>query len=329
MALSLVRNAAILRVGASSLGVENMGRKLGLFGPGSEPPEQRGMFVTENVPRRTVLGFLPEEDLFSARNVRLRSESHLIDFAKDAMLGYEELRDVDRTTFDELELSVLLFLERRSKAIGSPSIWAPWLQEVPWSCPGNGAFLTKENVDTVMNPLDKENEEEFQKFQSIVARRDHVISLFFESLGFDLAEAFAVLENSDAWGLDSRMRAKMPFQELLREELSLVMSRGVNLPSSVNSFEKSNTGSFCILPGFDFINHSGAMPNAELVLPFESDGSKGVALCSLRNLQQGEEVLVSYGPRTTAEMLLRFGFWESGTKLFEKSRFANDQFTVL
>ncbi|CAE8629268.1 unnamed protein product, partial [Polarella glacialis] len=67
----------------------------------------------------------------------------------------------------------------------------------------------------------------------------------------------------------------------------------------------------CLLPVVDFANHDGK-PNARV-----AHTPRGVELVALRDLESGEEILVSYGDHTADQFVFAFGFLPADAPLTE------------
>ncbi|GBG27929.1 Hypothetical Protein FCC1311_041522 [Hondaea fermentalgiana] len=324
-----------VEVRESSRGATNAGRVIGghLFPKAGQA--ELGVFAQKRVEEGKCVGFVHADDVFSAANVVERSKNPLVRFAADALQGYQPLREAKPVTFDMLELALLLWMERRSEGLGFASEhWSTWAKDLPECCPGNGAYQTTSNLSSLLSPALKDflSSEDMEKVLAETKQYDRLFETFSEALGDDLIDALQIVEAEGAsflWGRGDSQKQNWPFGELFREELSLVLSRSMDLRQMENydaidpTLAKS-LGDLAILPGFDFVNHSD-VPNAEIVFPAAADrptswladcsgdlsGPSGAVLRVTRPVDADEEILIDYGAMPGRERLFRYGFVSS------------------
>ena len=81
----------------------------------------------------------------------------------------------------------------------------------------------------------------------------------------------------------------------------------VSTRSGTLLIEGSDESVQCVIPVLDFLNHS-AEPNACIV-----GTATGAKLVATRDIEAGQELLISYGPHSTEQFLFAFGFVPDGS----------------
>mmetsp|Transcript_1213 Transcript_1213/g.2931 ORF Transcript_1213/g.2931 Transcript_1213/m.2931 type:complete len:359 (+) Transcript_1213:96-1172(+) len=324
--------SSAVEVRESKRGAENAGRLIsGQMFPSAGKPEL-GVFASQDLDDQSCVGFLKADYVFSAPNVLASSTFPLIGFASDALQGYESLRTAKPALFNSIELALFLWMERRAEGLGFTSeSWASWTADLPDCCPGNGAFQTAANVEKLLPPSvqTKLSVEDKKSLLTATQQYDKFVGTFSEALERDLIDALQIIEAEGGtylWGRGDPQKQNWPFEELFREELSLILSRGIDFrqvkkENPLDQALAAALGDFAILPGLDFVNHSD-QPNAEIVLAGGQErpsswltdcsgdlsSPSGVALRLTRPVTAGEEILINYGPGSGRDYLFRYGF---------------------
>ncbi len=271
----------------------------------------QGIFAPNGLENGELVMFVKQDEFFCASNVYENMDSSLTKYFHEALVGYRALGDKDPVLFGELELALLLWAERRSPEL---TRWSNWVRTLPDSCSGTCPLLNNREIDEILG--DRENEAVVDSVKSQASRLSRIVEILAEGIATDLTEVLEKIESERAnvWGRGCERRQSWPFDELLREELSLVMSRSLRFDPEIDwSFEPQ----VAILPQIDMINHS-FQPNARLVGTTkqglkEMGGESGVGVVTLRNVQPGEEICIAYDdPLSGNAALLRYGFLLGG-----------------
>ena len=179
------------------------------------------MFAGRSIRKGECLAFVKQEDIFSSDNVYSRTLNPYSPAVKECLRGYEDLKRARKSVFQEVELGLLLMLERRSEMLGLSSPWSTYLealpgkQQQPWVNPAE--VMTKfalKGDDPTVTKL-----ENYSRF----------VHVFADALEADLAHVVLQLKDQNAWALEAHDTNDTPLAELLKNELALVGSRAWDL----------------------------------------------------------------------------------------------------
>mmetsp|Transcript_15284 Transcript_15284/g.24851 ORF Transcript_15284/g.24851 Transcript_15284/m.24851 type:complete len:353 (-) Transcript_15284:356-1414(-) len=305
-------------------------------GPGVVKSRRGGMglVATRDISPGDRVAFLAKDDIFDAENVYKRSQNPLIAMIKEALEGYAGLKEAQPAAFGELELALLLWAERRSldpSSGCSNSPWNDWLKDLPDNCATSAAFLTDNLLDQMVcidKGFSSENMDDLKKEVKVY---NHVIDVFTENIGEDLLSAFTIIEGNEnlLWGRGDPDKQAWPFNELFREELSLVGSRAYNLSRVRASIGPDRVclpgvNDVCLFTGIDFFNHS-RQPNTDVVITSQPKTEPGqvltefnepaVSVIANTHIAKDEELTICYSRGSGRQMLFRYGFVEPGVPM--------------
>ncbi len=322
-------------VRASARGALNPGRFVGAGpvlvdadGPPLRDLGERGLFAARAVPAGEPLVRLARSEVLSARALREQGPGghRLRELAFEVLEGYGALREAQPGAFGELELATLLWCERRAAAAApasaSEDAIGEWLEALPDCCHGTAPFLGDERVRKAMvseQQLTALPADFARALATEALRTNRAVDVFVDSLALEMGDALELIEEDDSlvWGRGDEVRQNLPFSELFREELSLVLSRSVPDPFAEPELDPAAPAPTrpasptqprapappAILPWIDFCNFSHS-PNAAL----RRDGST-IQLTASRAIEQDEEITLPFPDELFGRTFLgRYGF---------------------
>jgi hypothetical protein len=318
-------------VRATARGSLNPGRFVGAGpvlveagGPPLRDAGERGLFAARALREGEPLIRLARGEVFSARALREQGpagNNRLRQLAFEVLEGYGALREAQPGAFGELELATLLWCERRAAAASaSEDATSEWLEALPDCCHGTAPFLGDERVRKAMvseGQLAALPADFTRTLAAEALRTNKVVDVFVDSLALEMGDALETIEEDDSlvWGRGDEVRQNLPFSELFREELSLVLSRSIPDPFAeldpaapaptrpASPIEPRALALPAILPWVDFCNFSH-WPNAAL----QRDGET-VALTASRAIEQDEEITMPFPDELFGRTFVgRYGF---------------------
>jgi len=330
---------------ASKLADMRPGRAIsaGPFVPESHPERANvTLSATVDIPNNSCIGFVPTPAVFSARHVYKGANNPLVEHLRNALVGYEPLRQAKPSLFQQLELSSLLWIERRGTGLGFSGPWTEWTHTLPDCAYGTAPFLAGSVVDKMFSATSLEDlgAEDLKETRKKLERVNRVLDVFSDSIGMDLLDALQIVEQEagdSLWGRGDPKRQELPFSELFREEFSLVLSRAVAIPPSEEELALGrNWSEIVIVPGLDQLFFSPSAGNVELLIvprPDTPEGQKallkwtgkagataefgqtgGVVARTTRSIGAGEELILALDQLDGFHLLANQGIVELDAK---------------
>lgn len=146
-----------------------------------------GYFAVRDISPGQLLLFVPEEDTFTSQQVYQTKDSNpLFGVVQETLEGYSELKEAKPVQYAELELALLLWIERRSEALGVSTKWGPWSGDLPVSAPNTLPFLTPADIDKLA--IDKNVKRDVVSFNRMVDVFSN--SKLSQVASFQVAEGF-------------------------------------------------------------------------------------------------------------------------------------------